>query len=129
MVFKDLMKPLNPQSFLIGAGIAAAAYLIGPQLKEALRPGANKGGQGLMNIGEKTRQLFEEGKEKLNDIIFVKPEESVKMAAGEVGEALIRELREEREHTNKIMEELKNTLGGLKDEIASLRNNGMAHQG
>ncbi|MCX7842147.1 MAG: hypothetical protein N2489_03630 [Clostridia bacterium] len=118
----SLIKPFASQNFLIGIGLAAAAYFVGPALKEAIKPAAVKGAQGMLMLGDKAKDALNIGKEKLNDLIFDKEDKSVNMEAAH-HDKIIKALKEERELSNKILEELKNTIGGLKDEIAHMRGN------
>lgn len=120
----SLMKMVGSQSFLLGVGVAAAAYLIGPQIRESLKPAAVKGAQGIMVLGGKTKQALEQGKEKLNDMVFDKSG----METKNFQEKLLQELREEREASNRILEELKNSITGLKEEISSIKNGSVPQQ-
>lgn len=119
---KELIKPLGGQSFLLGLGLAAAAYFLGPPLKEMMKPMAVKGTQGMMVFGEKTKKMINEGKEKMSDMVFEKPAASAANISEMFYEKLLKELRDDREHSNRMVEEINNTLAGLKDEIANIKN-------
>lgn len=126
---KDVIKPFGSQSFLVGVGVAALAYFLGPQLKQSLRPAAVKGTQGVISLGGKTKQLFEEGMGKINTIVFEKTDEvfdKTKETLESIGFSpdLLKELKEERESSNRIMEELKNSVISLKEEISQMKNSG-----
>ncbi|MDF2545534.1 MAG: hypothetical protein K0R93_432 [Anaerosolibacter sp.] len=121
----DMMKPFGSQSFLIGLGVAAVGYFFGPQIKQAVRPAAVKGAQGMMMFSDKTKGMFDEGKHMMGNMMdkasHIGQEHHM---AGQMGvhEMLMKELREERERTNRLMEQLNTSITGLKDEIAHIKN-------
>ncbi|MFZ5969240.1 MAG: hypothetical protein ACOYVK_18950 [Bacillota bacterium] len=121
----DFLKPFGSQSFFVGLGVAAIAYLLGPQIKESVRPMAVKGMQGALMISDKTKNMMEEGKDRLEDMmektnLMGKDQKHNEQAA--VYEMLIKELREDKENSNRILEQLNQTMSGLKDEISKLKN-------
>lgn len=128
MEMKGIIKPFGSQSFLIGIGAAALVYLFGPQLKEALRPAAVKGAQGVMALGDKTKQMFEEGKERVAGMLFEKTDEAADKVKEVVAEGmgvqadLVKEFMEEREAHKRLLEELKDSVASLKEEMAQMRN-------
>lgn len=133
MGIKDIIKPIGSQSFVVGIGVAALAYFLGPQLKQTLRPVAVKGAQGVMTLSSKTIKAIGESKDKLSSMISEKASEAVnKVKSTEEGmdfnSDLIKELKEEREASNKILVELINSISGLKDELAQMRNSGNYQQ-
>lgn len=126
---KDIVKPLGSQSFLVGIGVAALAYFLAPQLKESLRPAAVKGTQGVMTLGSRTKQMLEDGKEKISNLIFEKTEgaqEKIIDIAEEAGisSKVLKELKDERDISNKIMNELKDSIISLKEEISHMKSEG-----
>lgn len=128
MGIKDIIKPIGSQSFVLGIGVAALAYFMGPQLKQALRPMAVKGAQGVMTFGSKTAKAFGESKDKLSHMASEKTDRSADMVNSFTEDKdfqgnLIRELKEDREASNRILQELANSISGLKDELVQLRNN------
>ena len=134
MGIKDIIKPIGSQSFVVGIGVAALAYFLGPQLKQTLRPVAVKGAQGVMILGSKTVKAFGESKEKLSSMLAEKASEvdnKVKCTeeVADFNRNLMQELKEERESSNKILVDLINSISGLKDELAQMRNNGNFQQG
>lgn len=118
----NLLKPFGTQSFFVGLGVAAVTYLLGPQIKETVRPIAVKGTQGAMMLSDKTKEMMEEGKDRIEGMM-----ENVKgkdgMMQGQAGayEMLINELREERERSNSLMEKLNDKMNDLKNEIAHIK--------
>lgn len=125
---KDIIKPLASQNFMVGIGVAALAYFLAPQLKEAFRPAAVKGTQAVMTLGTKTKQMLDDGKEKISNLIFEKTEgtgteEKTNDVVQEVtiSSTVLKELREEREVSNKIMDELRNSIMSLKEEISHIK--------
>ena len=62
---KDITKTFGSQGFLIGIGVAALGHILAPHLKKTLRPAAVKGTQGVMALGNKTKQVLDDSKEKL----------------------------------------------------------------
>ena len=122
---KDIVKPLGSQSFLVGIGVAALAYFLAPQLKQSLRPAAVKGTQGIMALGTKTKQFLEEGKGKVSNLFSEKTQEAkdkVMDVAEEAGISnVLKELKDEREASNKILSELKDSIVSLKDEISRMK--------
>lgn len=124
----NLLKPFGSQSFFVGLGVAAAAYFLGPQIRETIRPMAVKGTQGMMMLTDRTMHMMHEGKEKMEDMMgkMGHMAKSEHMAMGQIGvmEAMLKELREERERSNKMMEEFRETLMGIRDEISGNRRNG-----
>lgn len=118
----NLLKPFGSQSFFLGLGVAAAAYFLGPQLMEAVKPMAVKGAQGVMALGSKTSQVFNEGKEKLgNTIEKMTPGERDIKAVDSMYSDLIKELKDEREASNKILMELRDTMVSLRQEISGMK--------
>ena len=99
---KALLKPFGTQSFFIGLGIAAAAYLMAPQLRKSLKPVAVKGAHGMLVLGNQARELFNQGK----------TEEYANLA---------NEIRQDREQYNTVLKELKDSILLLKDEISDLK--------
>ena len=118
---KDIVKPFGSQSFLIGVGVAALTYLIGPQLKESMKPLAVKGTQGIMALGSKTRQFLDDstGTTRMKNMA----EEL------EASSKTISELKEEQAVSNTIMLELKESVASLKDEISRLKRKKDPQQG
>jgi predicted nuclease with TOPRIM domain len=126
---KDIIKPIGSQSFLVGLGVAALAYFLGPQLKESLRPAAVKGAQGVLTLGSKTKELFEEGMGKLTNNVFEKTDEIADKTKDTVesngfNPDFLKVLKEERESSNKLLEELRNSVISLKEEISQMKNSG-----
>ncbi|MBB6217656.1 hypothetical protein HNQ80_003779 [Anaerosolibacter carboniphilus] len=120
----DLMKPFGSQSFLIGLGVAAVGYFFGPQIKQAIRPAAVKGAQGVMMFSDKTKEMFDEGKHMMGNMMdkasHMGQEQQM---AGQMGmyEMLMKELKDERERSNRLMEQLNISIAGLKDEITYMK--------
>jgi hypothetical protein len=122
MNLSNLVKPFGSKSFLIGLGAAAAAYFLGPQLKELLKPVAVKGTQGAMVLAEKVKETLNQSKEKLNNTIVEKTSQ-VEKAVSDIGNlsAIMNDFKEEKMHSDKILEELKNAVIDLKNEISGIR--------
>ncbi|MFT9498090.1 hypothetical protein [Anaerosolibacter sp.] len=132
----NMMKPFGSQSFLVGLGVAAVGYFFGPQIKQAIRPTAVKGAQGMMMFSDKTKEIFGEGKHMMGNMMDKAAHmghEAAHMGqaqhmggqmAGQMGmyEMLMKELKEERERSNRLMEQLNTSITGLKDEIAHIKN-------
>jgi hypothetical protein len=128
MGIKDIIKPISAQSFIVGMGVAAFAYFIGPQLKQALRPAAVKGAQGVMTLGSKTVKAFEESRDKLSHMMQDRAEAANNKVIHNQENAnlqfsLLKELKEDRDTSNKILQELSSSISNLKDEILQMRNN------
>lgn len=122
---KNILKPFGSQGFLIGIGVAALGYFLAPQLKQSLRPAAVKGAQGVMSLGNKTKQILEDGKEKIS-VLFEKGEEAKDSAAEgdrekDISSKVLKELMEEQESSAKILNELKDSILSLKEEISQLK--------
>lgn len=123
---KDIIKPFGTQGFLVGMGVAALGYFLAPQLKKTLRPVAVKGTQGVMSLGSKTKHILEDGKDKISNFITQNPEETgdSRMDSGEekgFSSQVLKELMEEREASNRIMSELKDSILSLKEEISNMK--------
>jgi len=123
---KDLAKPIASQGFLVGIGVAAFAYFLAPQLKQSLRPAAVKGTQGVLALGGRAKQFLDEGKGKITNLMFEKSEAAknkVMDIAQEVGmtSKVLKELIEDREVSNKILTELKDSIISLKEEISHMK--------
>lgn len=134
MDIKDGMKTFGTHSFIAGIGIAAFAYFLGPQMKRAIRPVAIKGAQSVLMLGSKTMKIICESKDKLtstmaeNDDDAVNRSKDVAQCAG-LESVILQELKEEREVSNKILEELRSSISGLKDELNQMKNDGNYQQG
>lgn len=130
---KDMVKPFGSQSFLVGMGVAALAYFLAPQLKQSLRPAAVKGAAGVMTLGSKTKQILEDSKDKISSLIFEKAEgkNEIKNSAEEIGipSEVLKEIREDREVSNKIIQELKESIVSLKEEISHMKKGGNPQEG
>jgi len=114
---KDIVKPFGTQSFLIGLGVAAVGYMLAPQLKKTFQPIIDKGTQGAMALSSKTKQFWEDSREKVT-------------ARGEKSDRSLESLmqvmqnsEQQREMSNQIMMDLKDAVMGLKDEISRLKEN------
>lgn len=123
---KDVIKPFGSQGFLVGIGVAALTYFLAPQLKQSLRPAAVKGTQGMMALGTKTKQILEEGKEKISSMLsetVAETRSKMKEAAGEseISSEMIKEFREEREASNRMLQELKDSIAGLREELSHIK--------
>lgn len=113
---KALLKSFGSQSFLIGLGAAAATYFIGPYLKESLRPVMVKGAQGALVLGNQAKDLMDQGKEKVNHMLHEK-----EASASATLDMILKEMKEEREQYNKVFEELRSSITGLREEITSMK--------
>ena len=133
MGIKDIIKPIGSQSFAVGIGVAALAYFFGPQLKQALRPVAVKGVQGVMALGTGTMKAFGDGKDKLSNMMKENTNQTVPPAKTtedllNFNNNLMMELKDDRETSNKILTELLSSISGLKDELSQLRTSGNFQQ-
>lgn len=122
----DIVKPFGSQGFFVGLGVAAVFYFLGPQLKESLMPAAIKGTQGFMSLGNKTKEIFEENRARLN-MPGEKGDEFEGRTASPIESSslyseLLKTLKDERESSNRILEELKNSIIGLREEITEMKN-------
>lgn len=120
---KDVAKPCVIQSFLIGVGVAALGYLLAPRLKKKFQPVIDRGTQGAMALGSKTKELFVESKEKMANKMSRKSDQAIAdmMEAMQSSEAM-RVMGQQREMSEKIITELKDAVTALKDEISQLKN-------
>ncbi|MBC8062209.1 MAG: hypothetical protein H7Y18_16290 [Clostridiaceae bacterium] len=124
---KDIVKPMmGSQSLLLGMGVAAVGYMLAPQLKKSMRPMAVKGTQGVMSLGDMTKRMYDDSKEKITSFMGERSSEiqdNLKYATEEshISSNFLKELVEERNVSNKIMQELKNSIVNLSEEIAQLR--------
>lgn len=120
----DFLKPFGSQSFLVGLGAAAIGYLFGPKIKQAVRPAAVKGAQGMMMVTDKTKEMFDEGKHMMGNMMdktsSMGKDSHVNPQAG-MYEILIHELKEERQRSNHLMEQLNTSIVGLKEEFAHMK--------
>ncbi|MTI57694.1 hypothetical protein [Geosporobacter ferrireducens] len=124
----NLLKPFGSQSFFVGLGVAAAAYFLGPQIKETIRPMAVKSTQGMMMMTDKTMRMMHEGKDRVEDMVgkmgnMARPDH-IPMEQMGMMEVMLRELKEERERSNKMMEEFRETLMSIRDEISGSSKSG-----
>ena len=130
----NLLKPFGSQSFFIGLGIAAAAYVLGPQIKETMRPMAVKGTQGMMMLTDRTMNMMHEGKDRVEGMVGkmgnmgnmanIARTEHMPMEQMGMMEVMLKELKEERERSNKMMEDFHETLMSIRDEISGSRRSG-----
>ncbi len=122
------IRSVTPQSFLAGVGIAAAAYVLGPQLKEMLRPLAVKGAQGVMAVGAMAGQAVSQGKETVNKAVL-DGHVSHDNAGSSFHEKFLNELKEEQEMSKGLMEELRDSVKSMKVDIENIKNSGTFQQG
>jgi hypothetical protein len=125
---KDITKSMGSQSFLLGVGVAAVGYFLGPQIKQSLRPVLVKGAEGAMMLGNKTKQMMEGGMKKMDNVVFEGAGAGMTNNSKEemnLTSKLMQELREERESSRKMMEELKNSIDSIRGEIAEIRSVGV----
>lgn len=111
----DLLKPFTTRGFVIGVGIAALAYLLGPQIKQGAKTVAVKGMQGAMLAGEMASQAVTSGREKMGNMM---------QNMGNKGDTmmqLISEFKEERQQVSSTLSELVTTMKNMQEEIALLK--------
>ncbi|WP_408954679.1 hypothetical protein [Natroniella sp. ANB-PHB2] len=109
-----LLKPFGTQNFVLGIGIAAATYLLGPTLKRNARNVAVKGVQGALTAGSMASQVMDDGKEKMTGLVGNMSDQR----ANQEMAMIYNELREEREQ----MKELISTVKELQQEVADIKN-------
>lgn len=112
----DLFKPFTTRGFVIGVGIAALAYLLGPQIKQGARNVAVKGMQGAMIAGDAASQAVASGREKMSNMV-----QNVGNRGDSTMQQFISEMKEEREQIAAALSEMVNTMRQMQDEIALLR--------
>ncbi|MCK8826658.1 hypothetical protein MWH25_02695 [Natroniella acetigena] len=108
------LKPFGTQNFVLGIGIAAATYLLGPTLKRNARNVAVKGMQGALSAGGMASQVMDDGKEKMSGLV----ENMSGQRANQEMAMIYNELREEREE----LKELLTTVKELQQEVADIKN-------
>ncbi|OCL26919.1 hypothetical protein U472_05375 [Orenia metallireducens] len=114
-----LLKPVNSENILIGVGVAALTYLLGPKIKRNAKSFTEKGRQGIRMAGDAASEAIDDGKEKMADI-FDDMENEYSSIHSENDELtmLYDELEADREQLN----ELTGLVYDLKEEIANLKN-------
>ena len=120
-----ILKPFGTQGFIVGLGVAALTYTLGPIIKRSARTAAVKGTQGALAVGGTTCQMVNNSKEKMAGVFGDMKEAGE--ATGEEMKSFIEEMRMEREE----IKELVNKVNGLKEELSTMKNQegGEGYQG
>ncbi|PRX27217.1 hypothetical protein BX659_11782 [Orenia metallireducens] len=114
-----LLKPVNSENILIGIGVAALTYLLGPKIKRNAKSLAERGMERAMMAGDAASETIDNGKEKMVDIFEDMGDEySSIYSENDELTMLYDELEADREQLN----ELTGLVYDLKEEIASLKN-------
>ncbi len=111
-----VLKPFGTQGFIIGLGVAALTYTLGPVIKRNSRNAAVKGAQGALSVGGVASQMFNNGKERVSGMF--EGMEETDHVTGEEMKTFIEEMRAERDQIN----ELVNKVNGLEEEISIVKN-------
>ena len=122
----NLLKPFGTESFLIGIGIAAASYLLGPTIKRGARGVAVKGMQGALMAGDAANDAMETSKDKFNDFIQNmmgdgKSNVNFEHMENSFHKDLIDELKADRHQNSELMKELVSSMKSLQSEIKDLK--------
>lgn len=112
----DLLKPFTSRGFVIGIGIAALAYLLGPQIKQGAKTIAVKGMQGAMVAGEAATQAVTNGREKMGQMM-----QNMNHQGDNLVQQMVSEMKEEREQISHTLNELVNTMRNMQEEITLLK--------
>jgi hypothetical protein len=112
----DLLKPFTSRGFVIGIGLAALAYLLGPQIKQGAKTVAVKGMQGAMVAGDAASQAVASGREKMGSMM-----QNMGNKGDTMVQQMVSEFKEEREQVSNTLNELVNTMKSMQEEISLLK--------
>ncbi len=122
----NLLKPFGTESFLIGVGLAAASYLLGPTIKQGARGVAVKGMQGALMAGDVANNTMEASRDKLGNFMhkFMDNRDNGKMEVEySFQKELINELKADREQYNKVLNEMISTMKSIQEDVKTLKAN------
>lgn len=119
------LKPFGSQSFVVGIGIAALAYLFGPTIKRGAKTVAVKGMQGALIAGESATNAVEGGKQKASDFInnLVTKQGNNDEEFSHIYRQMVNELKTQREQNNNVMKELVETMKGMQTQMNKMSQN------
>ncbi|KAB3535748.1 hypothetical protein F8154_05460 [Alkaliphilus pronyensis] len=119
----NLLKPFGSQNFILGVGIAALSYLLGPSLKQGARTVAVKGMQGAMMAGNTATNMMESGKESMGNLFdsMTGHQKDYMEMEHNFRQDLIKEIKSDREEFNSALKELSTTMKSLQSEVQALK--------
>ncbi|KAB3525507.1 hypothetical protein [Alkaliphilus serpentinus] len=119
----NILKPFGSQNFVLGIGIAALGYLLGPTLKQGARTVAVKGVQGAMMAGNTASNIMETGKENMGNLFerMTGNQKEYMQMEQHFRQNLMNEIKSEREEYNSVLKELVTTMKSLQSEVHSLK--------
>ncbi|MCG8540426.1 MAG: hypothetical protein MJA82_10860 [Clostridia bacterium] len=116
----NILKPFGTEGFILGIGIAALGYLLGPTIKRGARGIAVKGMQGAMMVGDTANDAMDSGKEKFNDFIQ-NMMDSKQDNERNFHKELIDEIKTDRHNNNELLKELVSTMKSLQNEVKDMK--------
>ncbi len=118
-------KGFGTYGLLAGLGIAAVGYILAPQIKNAVIPAAEKGMEKVKTLTDRTKEILNQDKERFTGVPYatqkVKPHDGKPKNSTYGYENLINQLKEENRQSKQIIEELKNSVLALKEEVSHLK--------
>lgn len=122
------MKYFGTQSFVVGLGLAALTYLVGPSVKKGARKMAVKGMQGAMMAGEAASDVVDTGKEKASSFFENimhrgNHHETAMMERKQFFDNMMTEMREDRRQNREFMQGMLETMKSMQAEISSIKSN------
>lgn len=121
----NLLKPFGTESFILGIGIAAVSYLLGPTIKRGARGVAVKGMQGAMMAGDAANDAMDSSRDKFSDFIQGMMNDGknnvMDQQDNNFQRELFNELKAEREQYSELMKELVSSVKSLQGEVSDLK--------
>ncbi len=120
------LKPFGTQSFVLGIGLAALTYLIGPSVKRGARSVAVKGMQGALMAGEAASNAVDTGKEKASSLFQNlmnrgHNHEAEIIERKQLFNNMMNEMKEERRQNRELMQSMLETMQSMQKEISSIK--------
>ncbi|WP_432665519.1 hypothetical protein R9X47_04445 [Wukongibacter baidiensis] len=120
----NLLKPFGTESFILGIGIAAVSYLLGPTIKRGAKGVAVKGMQGALMAGDAANEAMDTGRDKFSDFIqgiMNDGNNNVMDQDNDFQKELFNELKAERQQYSELMKELVSSVKSLQGEVSELK--------
>lgn len=120
----NLLKPFGTEGFILGIGIAAVSYLLGPTIKRGAKGVAVRGMQGALMAGDAANDAIDTSREKFSDFIqgmMGDNKDNMMHQDNNFQKELFNELKSERQQYSELMKELVSSVKSLKDEVSDLK--------
>ena len=124
----SLFKPfrgLGTLGLLAGLGIAMAGYILAPQIKNVIIPATEKGRDKIKTLADKTKEALNQDRVESTDVPYTPPKMEHHNKKPEhfssKYQGLISQLSEETKQSKQAIEELKNSILALREEVSHLK--------